>query len=525
MNFSVIRYVLGDSVKYKILDDKLNKVNDELYDDVLGFQNGLMAVKKDNLWGFLDDSFKLVINHKFYEVGYFEENGLCPVQVTEKPGSWALINKTGEKISKAPKANESSLDDYGYYMIYPFLGKETTIAKYYGTYVLIDLKGNIVSPKYAAIAYSKISNMYLAKTMAKEYVIDKNQNVLFEPKDNYDELYYPDIENGRILAVKGSETLFLDFAGNEILPSTYRNIYEYSEGLACFETNNGLYGFLDLDGNIAIDAISEEVTHFSQGLAAVKRDGKYYYVDKKGKTKFGQSFLDAGDFHKSGFALVKLNNENKAIIDTNGKVKIEFKSDTILDEPVYGPVISIKKDGKIGLLNINGGLQLFNNISEIEINDKHPVNRFTDNNGQFGYIHDNGKIIFPAIFHEASQVNKDGDAIVEAFHNEGGDIKLHINVDTKAEHMLKYEYKYGNFDPVSGLACVQIGSDAFVYMNKKFEIDFDKIYTWGSDFVDGYAIIRKNEEYTVLDVNGNDISKAGQSYHMDEKAIIIVKEN
>ncbi|EOZ2107593.1 WG repeat-containing protein, partial [Campylobacter coli] len=61
---------------------------------VWGFSEGLVAVKLNGKWGFIDKSGKIVIESKFDSGGHFSE-GLAGVKLN---GKYGLIDKSGKIV-------------------------------------------------------------------------------------------------------------------------------------------------------------------------------------------------------------------------------------------------------------------------------------------------------------------------------------------------------------------------------------------------------------------------------------------
>ena len=64
---------------------------------------------------------------------------------------------------------------------------------------------------------------------------------------------------------------------------------------------------------------------FSEGLAAVQKDGKWGYIDTKGRLVIDYQF-DSAAYFSEGLAFVEKN--NKGYIDTNGKMVINLEKTT-----------------------------------------------------------------------------------------------------------------------------------------------------------------------------------------------------
>ena len=105
-----------------------------------------------------------------------------------------------------------------------------------------------------------------------------------------------DFSEGLAIVKKEEISFFIDKNGNKVFECEYEGINSdgianFSDGLAKITKPNGnntfLAGFIDRTGNVVIPCIYEETwVSFSEGLAVVKKDGKYGFVDKQGKSTF-----------------------------------------------------------------------------------------------------------------------------------------------------------------------------------------------------------------------------------------------
>lgn len=57
----------------------------------------------------------------------------------------------------------------------------------------------------------------------------------------------------------------------------------FSQGLVALMDAGGSFGYIDRDGRTAIPFCYEDARPFSHGMAAVKRDGKYRFINKAGQ--------------------------------------------------------------------------------------------------------------------------------------------------------------------------------------------------------------------------------------------------
>jgi hypothetical protein len=68
---------------------------DKVFEDAYGFSDGLAAVKKDGLWGFIDKTGNMVIKNQLDQVKSFNES----FAAVEKKDEWGLIDNSGEFVS------------------------------------------------------------------------------------------------------------------------------------------------------------------------------------------------------------------------------------------------------------------------------------------------------------------------------------------------------------------------------------------------------------------------------------------
>lgn len=83
--------------KFGFINESFVETIPVIYDDVQSFSEGLAAVKKNGLWGFIDSIGNIVINFKFKEVRDFSENKCC-VGLQDK--TYGFIDKKGNLLFK-----------------------------------------------------------------------------------------------------------------------------------------------------------------------------------------------------------------------------------------------------------------------------------------------------------------------------------------------------------------------------------------------------------------------------------------
>lgn len=174
----------------------------------------------------------------------------------------------------------------------------------------------------------------------------------------------------------------------------------FVEGFAAVK-KSGKFGFIDTLGNVVIDIVYQNVWPFNKGLAAVKQNYQWGFIDTSGKFVIPPQFdeTEGFDLFSGEFAIV-VKNGKYGVIDRQGHASIPPGYDYLFFEDKNILLASINKGGKqtIGLIDLNEKwlyisankrFDYFNGYIKIERNNK------------FGLIKLKGdKIIVPPVFDE-----------------------------------------------------------------------------------------------------------------------------
>lgn len=240
--------------------------------DVTLFNQGLLAVRKGDKWGYIDESFSLVIDLKFASACDFNEYGIAEV---------------GERDS-----NGDIL--YGY----------------------IDIGG--------------------------EYIV--------EPKFRYTKPF----ENGCAYVTEGDESYYINTKGEKIKAPEETDAEEKKDFEIYREGDK--YGYKKPSEKKLTEAVYERASAFFCGYAAVKYEGKWGYINEKGKYYIEPVFDDASSFTEEGIARVKLGSK-WGYIDTEGYFLIKPKFDTAEDFAPCG-LACVSIDGKYGYIDKDGNYSI-----------------------------------------------------------------------------------------------------------------------------------------------------------------------
>ena len=272
-------------------------------------------------------------------------------------------------------------------------------------------------------------------------LIDKNGEIVLEPV--YDAI--GDMEEGVFSAVKGDRYYILDIMGNELF-------------------NSKEYVFLGVSSDQYIVAAEED------------KDGnvKMGYINKNGKVLIEPKYSEAWNF-KNNRALVKMENDQKLIIDKNGDIIKKLKYENVLPD------------------------------------DENKTFVFSDENNLFGYLDENGDILVEPRFKNAFHF-KDGMAIV-SFDDDSNDSGKWGVIDISGKFVLKPDFTYISYLG-EGLFAVSKdkieGSEIYAkkaIINKDGEqlTDF-KYYNVGDKIENGYISVSDNKKTFFIDIEGKKVS-------------------
>ncbi|MEO0968917.1 MAG: WG repeat-containing protein [Cyanobacteria bacterium J06639_18] len=234
------------------LPSDVDKYNDS-------FKEGLLPVRINNRWGYIDKTGKMVIEPKYDEAWSFSQ-GLARVGI--KTGKTEFTGWIAEPVVE--------IIAHGY----------------------IDKTGKfIIEPEYREAYHFSSEGLALVNKNGSWndlQVIDKNNKVITK------------------VSICGE-----------------KNYKGYSEGLLAARIDTGTFrrscGFIDVKGETVIKPKFDEVLAFNEGLAGVKVGDKWGFIDKKGTIVIEPQY-DTVDFFENGLALVeKKPLVPKAYINREGK--------------------------------------------------------------------------------------------------------------------------------------------------------------------------------------------------------------
>lgn len=300
--------------------------------------------------------------------------------------------------------------------------------------------------------------------------------------------------------------------GNVIIAPNYVYADSFYEGRAKVIID-GKFGYINKKGKIAINATYDEAKKFCEGLAAVGKKNEegeieWGYIDKNGKEIVRPQYYHAENF-EDGFAQVSLSSYGKdGIIDKKGNevIPLSFKSVYLTD----GGLFKLYNDNYA--LFSKKGKQItefeYDNISEND-NGLYSVRKLIGedkglfkNNYKYGWINTEGKEVIPIKYDWACDFERNV-AVVQL------DKKYYL-INEKGETLpLKYD-RVGEVSQglvrVGNLTSDTTGLIGFIDRkgNEVIPLIYDDVRF---DFMNGVARVRRNGKWGFIDTTGRAICR------------------
>ena len=288
--------------KVGIADNKGNVLITPSYAEITSLDKdksqGFIVKNSDGKYGIVDTANKQVLETKYdtvekiYRNDYYvvTENG--KQEVVKKDGNIvlsgnydkieAILQNPENGIIYKQKEKYGIMNLSGAVVIKPEYEKlkegasGSVIAKKDSKYGIIDLQGNQkVEFKYQNLSYNEKADLYIAEDDQYENeILDSNYQV---KQTGY--LIELNTDKGYMELNQNNSYKYYNFKFEE---QNVENIFTSNTLFA--SKKDGKYGFVDKNGKTVVDYIYDDVTsQNSYGYAGIKKDGKWGAIDKDGK--------------------------------------------------------------------------------------------------------------------------------------------------------------------------------------------------------------------------------------------------
>ena len=281
-----VREMFVDSrYKYKYLKGGLSEATT--------FLGKYARVKRDEFYGFIEDSGAYLIFPKYEEAGFFAGDSTA----VKDQGEWMMINELGYKVAVCSKEPQSL----------SYISNGLVPVEVDDKYGYMDTA--LVVPDNLSYDYaSNFRNNIAAVKKGEKWALI---NTSFEQITDYkfDDIYIDDfntcISNGVVIAKENGKYGLYDATGASLSEARYDEIYPFvSEEYAAARVGD-LWGFIDKTGQMVMEPKYEGAKSFCIGLAPIKTGDYWGYINTDGKVCIDCTFEDCIPFSENGVTAVK----------------------------------------------------------------------------------------------------------------------------------------------------------------------------------------------------------------------------
>ena len=274
------------------IDDTTGLINALLPEDMgQEYGDGLLAVKKNGYWGYVDTEGVVSIPYQWSgSAGTFHEGLAC----VENFHGYGSIDTSGEIVIPCEWDNADDFSD------------GLAAVQKDGKWGYIDKQGNLVIPCEIDYEYGpyEFNGGYLPFTdNEKSGFMDSHGNIAIPA--TFDTFKVNSFQDGFAAVEKDGKWMFVDETGANVFGSEWDNVTSFSEGLASV-CRNGKWGCIDTNGDLVIPCYYDDYLVFIEGLAIVKKDGDTVFIDPTGDVRHVGQWDDA-QYFSEGFAAVEIN--------------------------------------------------------------------------------------------------------------------------------------------------------------------------------------------------------------------------
>ena len=417
-------YKVEKNHKYGIVGAKNGEIIASVYDDMgQAFTEGLLNVKQNDKWGFINEKGDIILPMNYSSVSHFE-NGLSIVKIGEKKGA---IDKTGKVIIQ-PKYDEISIKSGNYFvtrldgkygaversgtvvvepkydLIDAFGSDGHTRVKLDGKWGLIDQKGaEMIAPKYQELTYNEYQQVTRVSINGKWGVIENTCREPIAPK--YDGV--GEFNNNYAVVSIGSKYGAINKLNKEVIPVIYDQLGGIGEGRRAMMRVGDKWGFVNTEGVEVIPLKYNEVKPFREGKAIVKIKSLWGVIDTEGNYVAEPKYEQIADF-TDNFA--RVSNDGKfGAIDKTGLEFIPTQYDEVIG---FSPQqIQVRKGGKCGMMDLSGNLAIPIMYDYFALPNRGTVAAGISQ--KWGILDRTGKILLPLEYTNLNYIDKEAAIAVQ----------------------------------------------------------------------------------------------------------------
>lgn len=385
--------------KYGLIDLSGKVIADSIYDEISSLENkpGSILVKKDGKYGVLDSSGEKIIDTKYNSIksdeycsekdGY-DKTGYIISEKTKNGIIYGYVDYTG-KIIVEPKYENISraleYDEEDVYLIVMNNGKKGVLKN----------KKQIIKNNFQSINYYSLSNIFVVNKNGKYGFYNNSGKEILKPQ------YTSYSVAGKYISVKKDDTTMLyDIHGNLVNSQNYKSIIEVeNDSYFIAQHENGEYSIIGKD--IQIDDKYYGITYaFDDNFIVMNKDSKYgvlnvykgIVVEPEYDYILVIGTVNALEARKDNIVDIYSKNMDKVLTISEGIVE-NIDTD-------YAVIYSQKE---MKYINKNGEI-----VQNTEVYPNAKLYSYQDENGKWGFIDNKEKIAVNCKYDIVTEFNEYG---------------------------------------------------------------------------------------------------------------------
>ena len=302
-----------------------------IYDDALGFKQGLCVVEKFGKYGLIDRRSKIILETSYEEIGEYSSDLIMAYD----GDSYKYFNNRGEEVF------EIDMQPAG-----DFMG-DYLLVKDGGSFGMINKqKDFIFEPDFEWLEYPDANGECRFKLNQNYGLINLNHDTILDPVWNY---ISSRVNEFRILEIESSYRYFGKDSISDAYDQFNRKEAYFLDGYAVIH-KDGKFGVIDTSFNIILPIKYNLIGNIGKGSFKIKDRNKVRFFNVKNK-KPGNRFYD--DLALANDSLIRISNgDYNALMDFNEE--LVFEQDSIKISSL-GKFFLIKgTNDKYGLINSRG---------------------------------------------------------------------------------------------------------------------------------------------------------------------------
>ncbi|MDQ3393275.1 MAG: WG repeat-containing protein [Bacteroidota bacterium] len=359
--------------KWSVFNHQGDSLTERTYQEVKSEKPGLLGVKRNDSWGFINEKGKEIIPNQYDSVENFQG------QVTKATflGSEGVINNQGEWLANPWHEFVQPVSENIFYFR---SGKKT----------------GLLGPGNKQIyttenAFFPINSGFIEKNAENKLGLVNKKGIVIL-KVEYDEISHLQGDSIYIFKKDGKFGIVTTEGKIKVgLNSRFQELHPLKDNYLGVKINHK-YGFVDINGDLRISNQYDAIGYYQEGLAPIKLRGNWGYIDKIERIIIQPAFDHAYNF-SDGLAIVMKNNKY-GLVNKAGKIVLPLEYDRL--EKTKGKNYLCFLNEKVGLTNEQGRLMVFPKFDAIE--DLHNGYLIIKRQNKFGLLSNSGVDTIPMIY-------------------------------------------------------------------------------------------------------------------------------